>query len=117
MAAKDAIDVWKEVRDYITSRLKQRYQTIDEAKEDMNTLYESCMTVLQENYDRFFDKEVFQHLDTYNIEIVGPETDEIISEDELVDEKEPVEENDMFEDEDLDVSQDELNSELGEDLK
>ncbi len=119
MAAKDAIDVWKETRDYVLSRMKNRYNTIDEAKEEMNTLFEYAMQVQQENYDRFFEKEIFEHLDTYNIEILG-DTDKIIEEDEIVEEDAMVDElpedqNDMFADEE--VSDEEINESFKDELK
>lgn len=121
MAAKDAIDVWRELRDYMLSRIKNRYDTVEDAKQDMNSLYEYAMQTVQENYDRFFEKEIFQNLDTYKIEILG-ERDEVIEPDEIVEEEEPIEEEkldeeekDMFADEE--VSDEELNEEFGEELK
>lgn len=90
----DATDVFRIVLDYLLSRVRERYSTIDEAKEDVNKIYKEVMQVIQQNYDRFFQNELFSNLGTYGIEILGTE-DEVIIEDQVMDNSDIVDENEM----------------------
>ena len=70
----DTSEGWKIVRDYIISRLTERYTTMDDLKDDSNKKFKQIMQDIQTNYTRWFDTELLQNLNVYGIEILGEDT-------------------------------------------
>lgn len=69
----DSADVWTKVREYILSRLTNRYNTVDELKQDANDKFKEVMVQIQDNYDRWFERELLKNTNMYGIEILGGE--------------------------------------------
>lgn len=89
----DATDVFGLLIDYILERCPKRYSTVEEAKEDVNRKFKNVMEVMQKNYDRWFETELFSNLGTYGIEIIGG--DDVVIEDNNM----GVDENELYNDE------------------
>ncbi len=90
----DATDIFKVILDYILERCPKRYSTVEEAKADVNKKFANVMKVAQDNYNRWFDTELFSNLGAYGIEIIGG-NDVVIEENDSVDES-----NDLYPEDD-----------------
>lgn len=105
----DSTDVWKVLREYILTRIKNRYDTLDEMQDDVNDKYGEVMTQIQGHYDNWFNAELLKNYALYNIEIMGG--DDIINEHDMdiVDEEglddDTIDENENP-NEDIDLSDD-----------
>lgn len=109
----DAIDGWKTVLDYLLSRQKKRYNTLDELKDDINEKYKTLMQTIQDNYDRWFDTELLQNFDSYGIEILGG--DAVVEQPDAIEEDDDMSGIDNVNDKDDDMF-DEPNSDIDEDM-
>jgi hypothetical protein len=103
----DATDVWKAVREYMLSRTKGRYDTVDEMKDDINDKFKKIMESTQGNYDTWFSNELLPNYKLYDIEILGEDSD-IVIEDEDMDSMN----DDMGGDEMMEDGEDEMNDEI-----
>lgn len=106
-AVGDSTDVWKTIREYMVSRIKQRYDTIEEMKEDVNDKFKSIMESSQTNYDNWFNNELLKNYALYDIEILGDDA-EVVVEDESMN---SLDENEM----DLE-GDDEMNDEMNDEI-
>lgn len=99
----DATDVWKSVREYMLSRTKGRYDTVDEMKDDINEKFKGIMESTQSNYDTWFNNELLPNYKLYDIEILGEDNDVVIEDEDM----NSVDEGDM----DME-GQDEMNDDI-----
>ncbi len=69
----DPTEVFSRVLDYIIGRIPNRFNTLEECEEKFNSLFKECLTVVQDNYNRFYKTELRGNLKGFGIEIMGGE--------------------------------------------
>lgn len=101
---EDSTDVWKAVRQYVLSRIKERYDTKSEMQDDVNEKFKSVMESIQNQYDGWYNGELLKNPTLYNIEILGDEN-EIVDESQMnLDEND----NDIINENEMNDSNDDL---------
>lgn len=69
----DPTEIFAKVLDYILGRIPNRFNNLEECETKFNDLFKEAVTVVQDNYNRFFKTELRGNLKNYNIEIMGGE--------------------------------------------
>lgn len=77
---RDASELFSKVVEYLSDKLKKRYNTIDEAKTAMQEAFQTWNSYEGQEFKRFFSQEFMANPEQFGIEILGLEGDSVVNE-------------------------------------